>query len=150
MQGLSREDKMLMGIGVGAVAVIATLGFFLTRETKASPRKKTYGLRTGPQCATYEFTDDARVQETVSELVDRTVAGGPVDPFAVTSVWLRAAAGECTSFPEASRNPGEARLYRDVFFVVLTQMKDKNLIAQDMFDTYVKMIDIWAQSQGVV
>jgi hypothetical protein len=145
---LTREDKLYLGIGVAAAIAVTTIAIVVSRDSpKASP-KKNYGLKVGPQCSTYELTDPERAKETVAELVTKAAAKGSVDPFAVTQQWLRGAAPSCTFFPAQVRNPGEAELFQLVFHEVATSLQEKNLISDDLKDTYFAMVDTWATSQG--
>lgn len=144
------ENKPLLILGGVAAASILLAVVFAKSSAKASSTPvKNYGIKVGPQCSSFEITDSNTIAETISRLVDSTAAAGAVDPFAVTTAWLRGAAGQCKSFPEQTRNPGEASLYRQTFITVIKTMKDKNLISQEMSDTYMAMINAWAQSQGV-
>ncbi len=145
---LSREDKILFGVGIASALAITTLALVLSRG-KPKPRKKSYGLKVGPQCSTYEYTDETRAKETIIKAVGEAAERGAIDPFAVASAWLRAAAGKCKSYPEQTRNPGEASLYRGAFLNVLQAMREKSLLSQDMDDAYHEMIDTWASAQGV-
>jgi len=147
MKGFTREDQIILGIGVASAVTIAVIGYFVTRSEKPAP-KKDYGLRVGPQCASHEFKDSGKIEETVSRLIDIKAAQGSVDPFAVTSEWLRLAAGQCKAYPDQTRNPGEAELYREVFYVVIGEMQKKNLISEQMLEAYIEMIDAWASAQG--
>jgi hypothetical protein len=148
MPGLSREDQIILGVGVVSALTIAVIGYAVSRQEKPAP-KKDYGLRVGAQCASHEFKDTAKIKETISVIIDQQAAQGAVDPFSVTTQWLRRAAGACKAYPEQTRNPGEAELYWTIFNQVVELMKEKQLISEDMLVTYVEMIDLWAKAQGV-
>ncbi len=143
---LSREEQIILGVGLVTAVTISVIGFMVTRP-KSVP-KKDYGLRVGPQCASHEFTDTAKVKETISTLLNQKSAQGAVDPFMVTSEWIRKAAGTCKAYPERTRNPGEASLYQEIFYTVVGEMREKDLISDDMLETYLSMVDSWAESQG--
>ena len=145
---LSREDKALLGVSAVAALAIGTISIVLARRKK-KVSKKSYGLKVGAQCSTYEFTDQTRAQETIAQLVDRAATKGAIDPFSVTTGWLRAAAGQCNAYPKQTRNPGEAALYRDIFYEVIEAMRERLLLSEQTEQTYRMMVDTWAASQGV-
>jgi len=144
---VTSQDKVLLVAGVVTVAAIGALIVGLAKADKPAP-KKNFGITVGPQCSTYEVTDSATISETISRLVDNSAALGAIDPFAATSTWLRGAAGQCKSFPDQARNPGEASLYREIFLQIIETMRTKQLLSTEMHDTYVAMIDTWARAQG--
>jgi hypothetical protein len=145
---MDREDKVLIGVGIAGILALSTIALVLSKD-KAKPKKTSYGLKVGPQCSTWEFTDATKAQDLVADLVDSESRKGTIDPFQLASAWLRAAAGECHAYPEQARNPGEASLYRDTFNEVLYAMRERQLLSEEMDATYKEMIDTWATSQGV-
>lgn len=145
---MSREDKLYLGIGIAAAIAVSTIAIVLSGDKQKAPPKKSYGLKVGPQCSTYELTDETKAKETIAQLVSKAVTKGAVDPFNVTREWIRAAAGQCATYPAQTQNPGEAVLFQHIFYEVLIAMREQNLVSESMEGTYTAMVDTWAQSQG--
>ena len=144
----SREDKILVGVAAATVLAVGTITIVLAGRKK-KVTKKHYGLKVGAQCSTYEFTDQTKAQETIDHLVDQAAPRGAIDPFHLTTAWLHAAAGKCNAYPKQTRNPGEAALYKDVFYDVIASMRERLLLSEQAEQTYRMMVDTWAVSQGV-
>ena len=102
------------------------------------------------QCNKYKMGSQYQLDEAITPIVKyhaKFRAG--IDPFAITTEVIHKYGKSCKSYPEESRNPGEAALYVDVFKEVLRVMDAQKLLSSNQRDYFGRMIDVWARAHSV-
>lgn len=102
-----------------------------------------------PQCNDFAFADRTEVAAAILPIIHAAAEEGAVDPFAVTTRFLRAHAPACRSYPEEARNPGEAKLYVQAFSEVMRVMQEQKLVSPDQRTYFLEMVAVWGKSQGL-
>lgn len=101
-------------------------------------------------CNDFAFANEAEVEETIIPLLRsaRTRTGG-IDPFYVTTRFLRKFAPDCRSYPEEARNVGEAALYVQSFVKVVNTMEGERMLSPDQKQYFLQMVSVWGRTQGL-
>lgn len=101
------------------------------------------------QCNDFALANRQEINDAIAPLVRSAAREGAVDPFAVTTQFVRRYADHCRSYPETTRNPGEARLYVESFAQVLRIMEEQQLISAPQKGYFLEMVSVWGKSQGL-
>jgi hypothetical protein len=101
------------------------------------------------QCNDFALADRQQINDAIFPLVRAAARDGAVDPFAVTTEFVRKYASHCRSYPETTRNPGEAKLYVQSFDQVLRVMQEQQLLSEDQRGYFLEMVSVWGKSQGL-
>ena len=89
------------------------------------------------------------IDEALRGPIRATARRGAVNPFEITSDFVKRYAPNCRRFPEAARNPGEARLYVESFVQVVRIMVEDQLISDAQRNYFLEMVSVWGKSQGL-
>jgi hypothetical protein len=146
---LSKDEKKYLWIGLGTLVVVGGLAIALKEEEKPPPKKKDYGIEVDPQCNQWNITSEGRIRDAIREETRTLAKKGAVDPFDVARNYLNKAAPNCTTFPENTRNPGEAALFIVTLNTSLDVMMEENLLSEGQSETFRQMAQIWGLSQGI-
>lgn len=146
---LSKDEKKMLWIGLGALVVVGGLAIALKEEKPPPKKKKDYGITVDPQCNNYEVTSAGAIQDAIREEINTLAKEGPVDPFDVARSYLKKAAPDCTTFPENTRNPGEAALFIMTLNTAIDVMLTENLLSESQSQTFRQMAQVWGISQGI-
>lgn len=141
-----KKTALVGGAVLGGGILLTALLWPRPKKTK----KPNLGLTVGPQCSNYTITDPLVLRNKLREEVGRKARLNQVDPFSITSAFLTQKALACVSYPNKTRNPGEAMLFYTIFKIVMSIMVDENKISQDGRETFELMASLWALSNGAV
>lgn len=149
MAKMSKQEKLILGTGAVALAVIAGIGFALSKPKKKPKKKKDYGIKVDPQCNSFTVTSEGKVRDAIRAEVRKQSENSGVDPFQVARAYLKKAAPHCTTYPNDTRNPGEATLFVLTMNNVLDIMREEKLLSPKQEGTFKVMVQNWAIAQGV-
>lgn len=102
-------------------------------------------------CNDFAFANQAEVEEVIIPMLKnaRRMTGN-IDPFYVTTRFLKKYASECRSYPEEARNVGEADLYVQAFVKVVNAMEGERMLSPDQKLYFLQMVSVWGRAQGLV
>ena len=101
-------------------------------------------------CNDFAFANEAEVEETIIPLLKSArTRTGHIDPFYVTTRFLRKFAPDCRSYPEEARNVGEALLYVQSFVKVVNTMEGERMLSPDQKGYFLGMVSVWGRTQGL-
>jgi hypothetical protein len=140
--------KKLTLVGGGILAAGLTIAWVVKAFDKPAVKKTNYGLTVAPQCSNYTITDELMLKTKLREAVARAGKKDNNDPFTITAAYLTQKGIGCTSYPAVPRNPGEAKLFFDIFTMVTVIMQDTNKLSQQSRNTFDAMAKTWATSHG--
>lgn len=146
---MTKDEKKILAIGFGALVVFGGLAYAFKDDAQPTPKKKDFGIQVDPQCNQFTVTSEARIRDVIREEVRSLGKQGPVDPFDVARNYLNKAAPDCTTFPENTRNPGEAALFIMTLNTALDIMMEENLLSGAQVLTFQQMAQVWGVSQGI-
>lgn len=137
-------------IGAAVIAALSAVYLIATKPASAAP-KKSLGITVDAQCNTFSVTNEAAVRDAIRAEVrlQTQVANTAADPFVATRAYLKKAAPHCTTYPNNTRNPGEAALFVLAFNTTLDVMEDEKLLSVDQMAQFKEMLQIWALNQGI-
>lgn len=143
-RGLSPTAKYLLTGGLG-VAVLAT-GVVIYR---AAVRPRPFQVHNAA-CSSFTMGTDVELDEAIKPIIREHLRWRPaVDPFAVTTDLIHRYAPDCRSYPEESRNPGEAELFVACFIQVIRVMDVMRLLTESQRRYFTAMIDVWARAHDL-
>lgn len=145
LSGLTKNQKLALGIG-GAVAAAGIVATVVALWPDDKPLRRA--IEVGPQCSTYVI-DETMLRGQLQRIVRVIAATGPVDPFLIAQRYIRSVAPQCPTYPSNTQNPGQVRLFAEVFTLVLDVMVSENLLAVTDQPTWYAMMTTWAAGQGV-
>lgn len=128
----------------GGVAGVTVLALGIRWLVRPDPFTKV-----SDQCNDFALGDRQEINDAIVPLVRSAASDGAVDPFAVTTEFIRKYASHCRSYPEKTRNPGEAKLYVESFGQVLRVMEELQLLSHDQRGYFLEMVSVWGKSQGL-
>lgn len=146
---LSKEDKLILTTGVLGVVTIGAIAYALRDDEPKKTTKKNYGIKVDEQCNNFTVTNEAQIRDTLRAEIRSLAKRGSVDPFEAARAFLKKAAPHCTTYPNNTRNPGEAALFVQTLNSTLDVMEDEKLVSEDQIDTFKGMVYVWAVNQGV-
>lgn len=145
---MTTQEKWLLGGGLVGLAAITALAISL-KEDEPKKKKKGYGLTVDPQCNTFTVNSKSQIRDSIRAEVRTLSKQGDADPFQATRAFLKKAAPHCTTYPNNTRNPGEASLFVLAFNSTLDVMENEKLLSMDQMSTFKDMVKVWAIDQGV-
>lgn len=133
------------GVVGGAVAGVGLLAWGIHWLMRPKPIKDI-----SEGCNEFAFATATEVDEAILPLVKSArSSSGNVDPFYVTTQFLKRHAPQCRSYPEEARNVGEASLYVQAFEKVVALMNGQKMISPDQMAYFYEMVSVWGRSQGL-
>jgi len=139
-QSTGRKVAYVGGSVAGVTALVLAVRWAMTPDPFTSVSE---------QCNDFALGDRQEINEAIVPLVRSAARGGAVDPFAVTTEFVKRYASHCRSYPETTRNPGEAKLYVESFAQVLRVMGDEQLLTDAQRGYFLEMVSVWGKSQGL-
>lgn len=140
--------KKMTLVGGGLIAAGLTVAWLVKVLDKPTPKKTNYGIVVTAQCSDYTITDPLVLKTRLRDAVKRAGQKDNTDPFTITAAYLTQSGIGCTSYPSVPRNPGEARLFYEVFSMVTAIMQDTNQLSQPQRQIFDTMAQTWAASHG--
>jgi len=139
-QSTGRKVAYVGGSVAGVTALVLVVRWAMTPDpfTKVSD-----------QCNDFALADREEINQAIFPLVRSAARDGAVDPFAVTTEFVKRYASHCRSYPETTRNPGEAKLYVESFAQVLRVMEEQQLLTAAQRGYFLEMVSVWGKSQGL-
>jgi len=132
-------------VGTLGVAVIATGVAIYRAATRLRPIQVN-----NEACSDFSLGSQAELDEAIRPIIREHMRRRPaVDPFAVTTDFIHRYAPVCKSYPEESRNPGEAALFVESFLEVMRVMDLMKLLTENQRVYFTRMIDVWAKAHGI-
>lgn len=128
----------------GSVLAVAGVIWAVRWATKVRPFANV-----SDQCNDFSLADREEINEALTPMIRKAASHGAVDPFGVTTEFVRRYAANCRTYPDTVRNPGEAKLYLRSFEEVLRIMADMQLVSPQQRAYFLEMVAVWAKSQGV-
>jgi hypothetical protein len=141
--GQQSTARKVAYVGGGALAVTSVV-LGVRWLMKPDPFTKV-----SDQCNDFALGDRQEINDAIVPLVRSAASDGPVDPFAVTTEFIRRYASHCNSYPAKTRNPGEAKLYVESFAQVLRVMEELQLVSHEQRGYFLEMVSVWGKSQGL-
>lgn len=139
----STPAKVGIGVGVAASGILITWG--VIRLARPKPVRDI-----SEGCNDFAFSNRAEVEEAILPLLrDARARHGHVDPFYVTTKFLKRYAPQCRSYPEEARNVGEADLYVQSFVKVVDVMEGERMLSPDQRKYFEEMVSVWGRMQGL-
>lgn len=140
-----QSTGMKIGVVAGGVAGVSLIAWGIHWLTKPTPVRDI-----SEGCNDFAFANKEEVDEAILPLIKSARSGtGLVDPFYVTTLFLKKYAPECRSYPEEARNVGEALLYVQAFTKVVENMNGQRMISADQMSYFFEMVSVWGKSQGL-
>lgn len=101
-------------------------------------------------CNDFAFANQAEVEEAIIPMLrSARTRTGSIDPFYVTTMFLKRYAPDCRSYPEEARNVGEADLYVQAFVRVVNAMEGERMLSPDQREYFLQMVSVWGRAQGL-
>lgn len=129
----------------GAVAGVSLVAWGIHWLMRPKPIKDI-----SENCNEFTFATETEVNEAILPLLKSArSSSGNVDPFYVTTLFLKQYASKCRSYPEEARNVGEAQMYVQAFSKVVALMQGQKMISPDQVQYFYEMVAVWGRSQGL-
>lgn len=146
--GLSRQQKIAFGVIGGFVLAAGTLTT-LAWAAKSDPDRPKPTIEVGPGCATFAITSQQQLGDELRLAVRAAAKKGSVDPFRVTSLYLKRAVPRCRTYPARTETTGEAKLFATIFIELLNVMQQEGFLSEADTPVWYAMMTTWAVGQGV-
>lgn len=143
---LTSRQKATVAIVGATVLVLGTVAVVATAAERKAERK---AITIGPGCTSFTINDPLMLQDELRGAVRKALTKGPIDPFEVTSIYLKMNARDCSVYPANPRTPVEVQLFAAVFSAVLTVLQQEGLITAQNATTWHAMLNTWAAGHGV-
>lgn len=141
----ARSTPAKVGIVAGAALGAGLVTWGIVRLTRPKPVRDI-----SDGCNDFAFANQAEVEEAILPLLHAARAKyGSVDPFYVTTKFLKKYAPQCRSYPEEARNVGEAELYVQAFVKVVKVMEGERMLSPDQRQYFLEMVSVWGKTQGL-
>jgi len=141
----ARSTPVKVGIVTGGVVCAALTTWGIFRLMRPDPVRDI-----SEGCNDFAFANQAEVEEAILPLLrSARSAQGSVDPFYVTTRFLKRYAPQCRSYPEEARNVGEAELYVQSFVKVVDVMEGERMLSPDQREYFLEMVAVWGRMQGL-
>jgi hypothetical protein len=141
----ARSTPAKVGIVTGAVVGAGLVTWGIVRLTRPKPVRDI-----SEGCNDFSFANQAEVEEAILPLLRAArTRHGPIDPFYVTTRFLKRYAPDCRSYPEEARNVGEAELYVQSFVKVVAVMEGERMLSPDQRKYFLEMVSVWGRMQGL-
>lgn len=145
---LTREQKLALGIGAGALLAIGTLSA-IAWASSGDPAPVKRALEVGDACSTFAVTSDQKLRDDLRARLRSAAKRGPIDPLQITAQYLSGYAPQCPTYPANVQNPGQVKLFAAVYTTLLDVMQQENFLSSGDFPTWYNMMTTWAAGQGV-
>ena len=146
--GLTREHKIVLGVGAGTILLIATVAT-VAWASKADPAPLKKAIEVSDGCTTFAIISDQQLHDELRERLRKAAKEGAIDPLHVTSRYLRSVAPSCPTYPSRTETPSQALFFAQVYLQLLDVMQQENLLSPTDFPQWYGMMTIWAAAQGV-
>ncbi len=134
-----------VGVVAGGVAFTGLTVWGIHRLMRADPIRDI-----SEGCNDFAFANQAEVEEAIIPMLrSARTRTGSIDPFYVTTKFLKKFASECRSYPEEARNVGEADLYVQAFTKVVGAMEGERMLSPDQKEYFLQMVSVWGRAQGL-
>ncbi len=129
----------------GGIAGISLAIWGVRRLTRVEPIKDI-----SEGCNDFGWANQAEIEEAVLPLLrSARTRTGTIDPFYVTTRFLKKYAPDCRSYPEEARNVGEAQMYVEAFVNVVNTMEGERMLSPDQKGYFLQMVSVWGRNQGL-
>jgi hypothetical protein len=141
----ARSTPEKVGIVAGGIVGVSLITWGIVRLSRPTPVRDI-----SEGCNDFAFSNKAEVEQAILPLLKEARSQhGTVDPFSVTTKFLKRYATQCRSYPEESRNVGEAELYVQSFVKVVDVMKGERMLSPDQRMYFLEMVSVWGRMQGL-
>ncbi len=134
------------GLAIGAAALAVTVPTVMVIRWLRTPAPFS---QVSPQCNDFALATKEEIDRAIRPQVQAEARRGAVDPFSITTEFIRRYAPQCRAYPETVRNPGEAQLYVTSFTEVMRIMQEERLVSPEQKGYFLEMVSVWGQSQGL-
>jgi hypothetical protein len=141
----NRSNLGKAGIVAGGVVGASLLTWGIIRLSRPDPIRDI-----AEGCNDFAFANQAEVEKAILPMLRNAQArAGIIDPFSVTTAFLKRYAPDCRSYPEEARNVGEADLYVQTFVKVVQVMEGERMLSPDQKLYFWEMVSVWGRNQGL-
>lgn len=148
IRDLTREQKIVIGVGVGTVLALGTLAT-VAWASKSDPPMPKRPIDIGPGCASYAIASQQQLHDDLRVRLREAAKLGPIDPLQLTARYIKSQAPGCQTYPANTDNPGQVKLFAEIYLQLLDVMQQDNYLAPADFPTWYQMMTTWAAGQDV-
>lgn len=145
VRNLTRDQKIGIGIGAGAVLAITTIALVASASDKRAPRK---AITVDAGCSSFTIHSVQEIEDGLRDMLRSESKRGPVDPLDLTRRYLSKVSGNCPTYPGPTQLP-MVRLFAAVYMTLLGIMKQGGIITAEDYVVWHGMFITWAAGQGV-